>query len=120
MKRKTAPTNGVNNDARGGKVMTANRLSDGAVVYLANGGAWCVRLTDARIAATEAEERALERRAAAGERALLVIESYLFDVHAKPDGPAPLSQRERIRATGPTVRADFSEPTGRAAIMHRE
>ena len=116
MKRITAPTNGVKNEARGGKVMTANRLQDGAVVYLANGGTWSERFTDARIAATEAEERALESRATADERALLVVETYLFDVAPKPDGPAPLSQRERIRATGPTVGTDFGPPPSAARL----
>jgi hypothetical protein len=110
MKRETAPTNGGKNAPKGGKVMTANRLNDGAVVYLANGGTWTERITDARIAATEAQERALESRAAADERALLVVETYLFDVDPKPGGPAPLSQRERIRATGPTVGTDFGPP----------
>ncbi|MDP6602832.1 MAG: DUF2849 domain-containing protein [Rhodospirillales bacterium] len=108
MKRESA--NGAKNEARGGKVMTANRLRDGAVVYLANGGAWSERITDALIAATDAEVRALEDRAAADERALLVVETYLFDVDPKPDGPAPLSQRERIRAAGPTVGTDFGPP----------
>ena len=111
MNRKTAPTNGAKNAPKGGKVMTANRLNDGAVVYLANGGAWTEHIADARIAATEAEERTLERRAAADEGALLVVETYLFDVDPMPDGPVPLSQRERIRATGPTVGTDFGPPS---------
>ena len=110
MKRNPAPTNEVKNAPKGGKVMTANRLNDGAVVYLANGGAWTEHIADARIAATEAEERTLERHAAADERALLVVETYLFDVAPTPDGPAPLSQRERIRASGPTVGTDFEPP----------
>ena len=110
MKRKSLPANGAKNEARGGKVMTANRLHDGVVVYLANDGAWCERVADARIAATEAEERALEKRAAGDEHDLLVVEAYLFDVDPKPDGPAPLSQRERIRAAGPTVGTDFGPP----------
>ena len=45
-------------------VVTANRLIDGIVVYLAPDGSWTEEIGRARIAETEDETKALEERAA--------------------------------------------------------
>ena len=45
-------------------VVTANRLRDGIVVYLASDGSWTEEIGRARIAETENEVAALEAQAA--------------------------------------------------------
>ncbi|MEE8334755.1 MAG: DUF2849 domain-containing protein [Alphaproteobacteria bacterium] len=87
------------------RVLTANRLGDGAVVYRDAAGNWVEALEQAALAEDEAAEQALLM---AGEDALarqLVVGPYLIEVALKAAAPSPLSQRERIRASGPTVAA---------------
>jgi hypothetical protein len=89
------------------RVLTANRLADGRVVYLAaegtaNGG-WTTDLGAARLVqsdcdADDAEEKGRE---AVAER--LVVEPSLIDIESEADGIQPARLRERIRAAGPTT-----------------
>jgi sulfite reductase (NADPH) hemoprotein beta-component len=90
------------------KVVTANLLRDGAVVYLARGDAWSERLTDAVVAANDADEQRLMAAAAAAVKARVVVAPYAFEVVANEAGPRARSQRELIRARGPSVRPDLS------------
>lgn len=86
------------------KVMTANRLSDGAVVYLTIAHGWSDRFEDAHASAEPAELAGFEVTALEAVRARSVVGAYLFPVSVQIDGTlVPLSQRERIRAAGPTV-----------------
>jgi hypothetical protein len=92
------------------KVLTANRLIDGAVVYLTDLGAWGEVLTKARVADTkEAGEAMLAQgREAVGFR--LIVGPYLADVARAADGTLrPVKMREVIRARGPSVRADLGK-----------
>jgi len=92
------------------KVLTANRLIDGAVVYLTDLGAWGEVLTRARVADTkEAGEAMLAMgREAIGFR--LIVGPYLADVTRGPDGMLrPVKMREIIRARGPSVRVDLGK-----------
>ena len=87
------------------KIVTANRLRDGSVVYLAGSSRWSERLRDARRATDEAEADALLD---AGERAVAaqeVVAPYLIDV-VQADGTIhPVGTREIIRASrGPTIK----------------
>jgi hypothetical protein len=82
------------------KVLTANRLSDGEVVFW-RGGHWVERFADAEIFA--ADDPAAEGAEAVGKgQPTVVIEPYLIDIAEGPAGIAPVSYRERIRALGPT------------------
>ena len=90
------------------KIVTANRLGDGKIVYLARSGEWSGRLSAAWVAESKAEEEALLALAAKAEDELLVVASYLMPVDEVGGSLEPLSQRERIRAIGPTIRSDFS------------
>ena len=104
------------------KVMTANRLGDGAVVYLADDNDWVLALDDAEVAdgeeaaglhsrATKKAAAALEARAAASAARQEVVSTYLFAVSVSDTGIAPVSQREIIRAAGPTVGTDLPATT---------
>ena len=103
------------NESRNGeslKVLTANRLGDGAVVFLTNDNGWSRSLHRARLA--EAGD-ALALLDAAGRKAVAacqVVGPYLIDVEARDGEVVPTRLRERIRAFGPTVRPG---PAGRAA-----
>ena len=94
----------ANGKANGSRVLTANRLREGDVVYLTAEGGWSTALEQALVIAEPEEE---ERRLAEAAHAVAdrkVVGPYLFSVEPGPEGPQPLSQRERIRAAhGPTV-----------------
>ena len=88
------------------QVLTANRLSDGEVVYLAPDGAWvegieaAQNVTDAGAALTTGQQ---------AERDLKIVHAYLFDI--TPDR-RPVKMREIIRAAGLTVRTDLGMFSG--------
>jgi hypothetical protein len=85
-------------------VVTANRLDDGIVVYLAPGGAWTEDIEKARRAETDEEVKALEAEAETSVRDRVVIGVYPMPVAMKDDGTVdPISVRERIRAAHRTT-----------------
>jgi hypothetical protein len=84
-------------------VVTANRLIDGIVVYLASDGGWTEEIGQARLAATEDEVKALEEAAARDVAARKVVAVYPMDVAVRDGTVDPLSVRERIRAAHRTT-----------------
>lgn len=85
------------------KVVTANRLLDGEVVFW-KAGQWVERFADAELFAdVEPGEAAV---AVGKSQPTVIVEPYLIDVTESGSGLAPVSYRERIRALGPT-----NEPT---------
>jgi len=85
------------------QVLTANRLDDGRVVFLAGDGSWSPQLSDARVAGDEAAESELVALGAAAERACRVVGCYLIPVTERDGTLLATSARERIRAQGPSV-----------------
>ncbi|MEQ8711047.1 MAG: DUF2849 domain-containing protein [Rhodospirillales bacterium] len=85
------------------KVLTSNRLADGAVVYLDRQGDWTTDVLSARL--LEGDD-AIEKAEAAGRDAVArhhVVEAYLIDAELR-EGSVYLTRfRERIRAQGPTI-----------------
>ncbi len=87
------------------QVLTANRLTNGAVVYLTAAGRWSEWIAEARTA-DKADAKALVGE---GERtANEVVAPYLIDVDTGTGMPQPLRFRERIRAFGPPVHPHFA------------
>jgi len=85
------------------QIVTANRLRDGAVVYLAADGNWSTDVSDGAVARDAATA---ERLMAAGNQAAadqVVVGPYLIAVAVKDNRVEPLGTRERIRALGPSV-----------------
>ncbi|MFK4825202.1 DUF2849 domain-containing protein [Paenochrobactrum sp. BZR 588] len=85
------------------KVLTANRLLDGVVVWLGADGKWQNSLKGALVARHAQAVEALE---AAGRAASLfdeVVDVNLIDVEDNDEGLSPLRLRERIRLSGPTI-----------------
>lgn len=101
--------------ARAGKgvevpqAVTANRLADGIVVFLAEGERWAERASEARVARDKPAADALLAMAEADEARCVVVAPYLIEMTETPGGPAPAGLRERIRAAGPTIRTDLGK-----------
>jgi hypothetical protein len=84
-------------------VITANRLTDGVVVYLASDGEWSEQIANARVADTDEETKALEAEA---ENAVLerrIVGAYSMPIALRDGAVDPLSVRERIRAAHRTT-----------------
>jgi Protein of unknown function (DUF2849) len=90
------------------QVASANRLSDGVVVFLDDAGQWTRRLDKAALARDErGAEILLERAKAEGAS---VVDPFLVAVAEDDSGTVtPLSLREKIRASGLTFDAIAAE-----------
>lgn len=84
-------------------VVTANRLTDGVVVYLAPNGEWTEDIARARLAETDEETKVLETEAKNAIRERLVVDVYSMPVALADGAVDPLSVRERIRAAHRTT-----------------
>ena len=96
------------------QMVTANRLTDGMVVYLTKSGDWATQFAAGAVLADQpAADAALEDAAKAAKQQLIVGQ-YLIDVLVEGDAVKPTSTRERIRADrGPTIEVDAGSWTGR-------
>lgn len=84
------------------KVVTANDLRGGHVVYLAASGSWTPHLTEAEMLTDEADAE-LRLLGALGQSGI-VVGAYLAEVRTGARGPEPVHFRERFRAHGPSIR----------------
>ncbi|WP_293908266.1 DUF2849 domain-containing protein [Phenylobacterium sp.] len=82
------------------KALTANRLTDGEVVFW-KAGHWVERFANAQLW-TDDDPAAIETEGQGKAQATVVIDVYLIDLVESEGLWAPLSYRERIRALGPT------------------
>ncbi len=85
------------------KVICANRLADGIVVYAGRDGAWAERLSQAKIFADKAEAEAGRLVAQNDAKRNLVVEPVVVDVAEDASGLRAVTLREAIRALGPTI-----------------
>ncbi|MFO7477067.1 MAG: DUF2849 domain-containing protein [Methyloceanibacter sp.] len=84
-------------------VITANRLTDGIVVYLAPDGLWIEDIARARFAESEDETQALEQIGEQAVKDRIVVAMYAMPVEIKDGAVDPLSVREKIRASHRTT-----------------
>jgi len=82
------------------KALTANRLTDGEVVFWKD-GQWVERFADAQLWADD-DAAAVEAEGLGKSQGVTVVDVYLIDLVESEGLWAPLSYRERIRALGPT------------------
>jgi hypothetical protein len=96
--------------------LTANLLKNGDVVYRTGAGTWSLSLADAIIYTDKAQaEAALAAAITEQNTNNEVVGPYIFPL-AEDSPHAPTSTRERIRAIGPTIRADLGKQAdGQAA-----
>jgi hypothetical protein len=84
------------------RLLTGNDLATGDVIWWSGNG-WSRHVAEAVDVADKGEGIAK-----AEEASRRVNGPYVIDAAATPAGPAPLHIKERIRATGPTVRPDLA------------
>ncbi|ACI52855.1 conserved hypothetical protein [Gluconacetobacter diazotrophicus PA1 5] len=101
-------------EAGGSSVVTANRLLDGRIVWLAADGLWSERIDAARVISNDAVEAAIAETAGRQQQDG-VVGVYGVQINPEAATPVPVTVRERIRAFGPTVHPDFATPAGSAA-----
>ena len=82
------------------KVVTANDLLMGDVIYLAADDSWSRDLAEAEV--LRDEDAATARLTFAAQQAGTLVGAYLAEVKMGPDGPVPAHFREDFRATGPS------------------
>lgn len=83
-------------------MVTANRLSDGAVLYLTPAGDWRGDFSAAWHGDKESAEDKLVL-AQAAIAAQIIVAPYIIDVTVDGGVAQPVRFRERIRAEGPTT-----------------
>jgi Protein of unknown function (DUF2849) len=82
-------------------MVTANRLSDGVVIYCTRQGGWTADLAQAAIAHNT--EDAVLLLAVAAEDKNYAVDPYVAPVSIEGEHTAPGNLRERIRYRGPTI-----------------
>ena len=82
------------------KIVTANRLREGDVVYLTADDRWSLVHGEAELIDDEAHAQMRLLHAAAQK--LLVVGAYLADAKLGPNGPEPVHFREEFRTRGPS------------------
>ena len=98
------------------QVITANRLRDGAIVWLTADRRWSEEFAASLPLRDEAEAEAVLESTKGDVKARLVVGPYLAEVKETPDGLKAASARERIRASRlPTITPDVGSWTGRIA-----
>lgn len=90
------------------QMIIANRLRDGAVVFLAPNEGWDPSIRAGTLIDNEAEATRLLAVAKRHEAECQVIDPQLIDVEIEDGAPRPTAIREAIRAFGPTVRTDLT------------
>ena len=82
------------------KIVTANRLREGDVVYLTADDQWSASHQMAEL--IEDEAHAQMRLLHATAQKLLVVGAYLADAKRGQNGPEPVHFREEFRTRGPS------------------
>jgi Protein of unknown function (DUF2849) len=95
------------------KVLTANRLSDGIVVWFARTNEWVEDISKADVVSDKEAIIWLEKVAADTLAKGQYCDVVLIDVEETNTGPRPVKLRERIRAEGPTIELDYGSQAGR-------
>ena len=93
------------------QIVTANRLRDGAVVFLTASGEWISDIARAAVASDEATAQRLLAIGTVAAAESRVVDPYLTAVAEDGDSVVPVSLRERIRAQGLTFEAISADAT---------
>jgi hypothetical protein len=101
------------------QVVTANRLGDGRVVYLADGYLWVEEIGRARVAEDEDAGKALTAIAEKAVADRIVVAPYLIDVKIEGDHVTPTRYREVLRALGPSSHPEFGRPADVTSAAQR-
>ncbi|GAB2185822.1 DUF2849 domain-containing protein [Roseibium sp. LAB1] len=91
------------------KVITANRLLNGDVVWLAENGSWVERITLAKVYEGKEAVAAALAEGLEAEKNQKVVSVYEMDVTVEDGVIVPVRLREKIRATGPTTHPELGK-----------
>jgi hypothetical protein len=97
------------------QLLTANRLSDGEIVWWAQGG-WVEMLAEGQVFAGADEAEAALQAAKAFVEKNIVVNPYLFEVTVKDGIIHPVKEREIIRAAGPTVQRHLGKQARHVSV----
>lgn len=101
------------------QVVTANRLGDGRVVFLADEARWVEEVGRAHIAESDDAGKALLAVADKAVADRIVVAPYLIDVKAEGGRITPTLYRELLRALGPSSHPEFGRPADVTAAVER-
>jgi hypothetical protein len=90
-------------------VITANRLTDGLVVFQTVDGRWTEDFNRAAVLPDPQATADALKRAKQDEANNIVVEPYAVAVEERNGHLAPKALREAIRAAGPTIRRDLGK-----------
>lgn len=96
------------------QVITANRLRDGIVVFVAPENRWVERLADAAVFTSVDASAAALQSAQKDVSSNAVLDIYAIDVLERGGVVRPAKLREAIRAQGPTVHPEHGKMAGQA------
>jgi len=85
------------------KMIIANRLGDGLVVFLANGDRWVEDIGQGLMVTDDTGADALLQSAMGSVSDCRVIDPYLIDVTETAGTRIPVVYREAIRVLGPSI-----------------
>jgi hypothetical protein len=90
-------------------VITANRLTDGVVVFQTIHDSWTEDFIRAAVLSDPEATASALARAKQDEGNNIVVDPYAIVVEERNGHLAPKALREAIRATGPTIRRDLGK-----------
>jgi Protein of unknown function (DUF2849) len=90
-------------------VITANRLTDGVVVFQTIDDSWSEDFNRAAVLPDPEATASALKRAKEDEANNIVVDAYAIVVEERNGHLAPKALREAIRATGPTIRRDLGK-----------
>jgi hypothetical protein len=91
------------------EVITANRLTDGVVVFQTLDESWIEDFIRARVLSDPQATASALARAKQDEENNVVVDPYAIVVEERNGHLTPKALREAIRATGPTIRRDLGK-----------
>jgi hypothetical protein len=90
-------------------VITANRLTDGLVVFQTVDGRWTEDFKRAAVLPDPQATADALKRAKQDEANNIIVDAYAIVVEERNGHLAPKALREAIRAAGPTIRRDLGK-----------
>lgn len=101
------------------KVITANTLATGTVVFFGAEGAWVEAIADATVFDDDATAEAGLAEAKQDETKAIVVDAFIVDRIPDGAGKTKMTLRDTIRAYGPTIKflpTDEPSPAPAAAV----
>lgn len=97
------------------KILIANALIEGDVVFLTEDGNWTRWVEEAAVATDEASEATLAEQGQAGLANNVIVDPVLIDVTVTDGKPFPVKYREQLRCLGPSTHLHHGKQAEKAA-----